>query len=219
MAVKTTWAMARVWSGPTTWTGLAEKKSTVAIPPETLARTWVVVPDKKLWRPNTDSAAVGPSSRAPRISLRLAGTGTFRDTAFRCWVGATRKMVAGTVTSGRTMGRTVVGVTGSSRWKGTSVLAMAVGVPLVGMPQAAVDPRATRVAMAASARTGPAAHVGCSGASSSEVKGSSTTNLEPPPGASSIQTVPPCSRTCSATSESPRPVPSLEARWPARLPR
>ena len=53
------------------------KKSTVAMPPATVAFTWVVVPDRKLWRPKTDSAAVGPSSRAPRISLRVAGTGTF----------------------------------------------------------------------------------------------------------------------------------------------
>ena len=44
-------------------------------------------------------------------------------------------------------------------------------------------------------------------ASPSGRRGSSTTNRVPPPGASSIQTRPPWRRTCSATRESPSPVP------------
>ena len=42
--------------------------------------------------------------------------------------------------------------------------------------------------------------------------GSSITKRAPPAGLSSTQTRPPCSRTCSATSDSPRPVPDARAR-------
>src|SRR5664280_3405142 len=72
VAVKTTWAMARVWSGPTTWTGLVEK-STVAMPAVTDTETFVLVPVRKLWRPRLDSAVVGPSSRASITWVSVAG--------------------------------------------------------------------------------------------------------------------------------------------------
>ena len=48
VAVNTTWAMARVWSGPIA-TGLAPVKSTVAMVPETVTDTWALVPVRKLW--------------------------------------------------------------------------------------------------------------------------------------------------------------------------
>ena len=51
--------MARVWLGPTTWTGLLGIL-TVATPPETVAVTWTLVADGKDWSPADDSAAVGP---------------------------------------------------------------------------------------------------------------------------------------------------------------
>ena len=55
--------MASVWSVPTTWTGLAVK-STVAMPPTTVALTVVLPPVRKLWSPNLDSASVGPVEQA-----------------------------------------------------------------------------------------------------------------------------------------------------------
>ena len=85
--------MARVWLVPTTWTGLAEK-STVAMPAATLAETLVLPWVRKVWRPVADSVPVGPSSRAPSTSVRVAfnvgSTGTFRYTGASVWVGATR---------------------------------------------------------------------------------------------------------------------------------
>src|ERR1700728_2455435 len=127
--------MARVWLGPTTWTGLLEKL-TVATPPETVAVTWTLVADRKDWSPADDSAAVGPSSRAPRIWLRVAGICTSRRTATTVWVGATRKIDSGTVTAEGRVEPVVSRFPGFNSWNGTSALLMVVGAPPVGIPHA-----------------------------------------------------------------------------------
>src|SRR5580704_15525247 len=107
------------------------------MPPATVADTWVLVPVRRLCRPLAASNVVGPSSRAPRISVRVGGVGTSRETAVRCWLGATRKIGSGTPTVWGMVDPTVAGGAGLSRWTGRFSLAMGVGALAVGIPHAA----------------------------------------------------------------------------------
>src|ERR1700676_2057597 len=130
-----------------------EVKSTVAMPPATLAVTRVLAPLGKLWSRAADSPGVGPTRSAPRSSVRVAlrpvFTVMYRDTGATVPVDAARKISSGTSACGGTVDGTVVGLAGLSRLEGTSPLAMAVGPPAVGMPHAAV---ATTTASTASPR-------------------------------------------------------------------
>ena len=90
VTVKTTWAMARVWSGRTTWIGLVVKL-TVATPSDAPGGTWSSVPVQEALEPGADSVGRRPRQQgAEHLGRARRGTATSRETAIRCWVGATR---------------------------------------------------------------------------------------------------------------------------------
>ena len=140
VAVKTTWAMARVWLAPTTWIGVGGEVDG-GDPAADRGRHHGLVGVRKLWSPLADSWPVGPSSSALEDLGEVPLSVVDRDVPGhrgQVWVGATRKIGSGTATARGRVDRGRGGAGRAEQVEGHVLLGMAVGGRLVGMPQAAV---------------------------------------------------------------------------------